>query len=57
MRIFKPKRDEVMGSWRKQHSEEMHNLYSSPNNIMMIKSRRMSWAGYLTHTQGDMKCV
>jgi hypothetical protein len=39
-RIFRPKRDEVAGDWRKQHNEELRNLYSSPNKIRMIKSRR-----------------
>jgi hypothetical protein len=43
-RIFGPKRDEVTGGWRKLHNEELHNLYSSPNIIRMIKSRRMRWA-------------
>jgi hypothetical protein len=40
-RIFRPKRDEVTGGWRKLHNEELHNLYCSPNIIMTIKSRRM----------------
>jgi hypothetical protein len=40
-RIFDPKRDEVMGDWRKLHNEELHNLYFSPNIIRMIKSRRI----------------
>jgi hypothetical protein len=40
--IFGPRRDEVTGNWRKLHNEELHNLYSSPNIIRMIKSRRMS---------------
>jgi hypothetical protein len=40
-RIFGPKRDEVKGDWRKLHNEELHNLYSSPNIIRMIKSRGM----------------
>jgi hypothetical protein len=44
-RIFGPKRDEVTGDWRKLHNEELHNLYSSPNIIRMIKSRRTRWAG------------
>jgi hypothetical protein len=44
-RIFGPKRDEVAGGWRKLHNEELHNLYSSPSRIRMIKSRRMTWAG------------
>jgi hypothetical protein len=43
-RIFGP-RDEVMGDWRKLHNEELHNLYSSPNIIRMIKSRIMRCAG------------
>jgi hypothetical protein len=44
-RIFGPKRGEVTGEWRKLHSEELHILYSSPNIIRQIKSRRMRWAG------------
>jgi hypothetical protein len=40
-RIFGPKRDEVTRDWRKLHNEELHNLYSSPNIIRNIKSRRM----------------
>jgi hypothetical protein len=46
-RIFGPKRDEVTGEWRKLHNEELHILYSSPNIIRQIKSRRMRWAGYV----------
>jgi hypothetical protein len=42
-----PKRDEVTGDWRKLHDEELHNLYSSPNIIRMIKSRRMRWGGHV----------
>jgi hypothetical protein len=44
-RIFVPKRDEVMGSWRKLHNEERHSLYSSPSIIRRMKSRKMRWAG------------
>jgi hypothetical protein len=44
-RIFGPKRDEVTGEWRKLHNGELHNLYSSPDIIGQIKSRRMRWAG------------
>jgi hypothetical protein len=43
-RIFGPKRDAIMRGWRKPHSEELHNLYISPNIIGMIKSRRVRWA-------------
>jgi hypothetical protein len=46
--ILSPKRDEVTGDWRKLHNEELHNLYSSPNIIRMIKSRRMRWAEHVT---------
>jgi len=44
-RIFGPKRDEVTGQWRKLHNEELSDLYSSPNIVRVIKSRRMRWAG------------
>jgi hypothetical protein len=43
-RIFGTKRERVMGGWRKLHNEELHNLYSSPSIIRIIKSRRMRWA-------------
>jgi hypothetical protein len=46
-RIFGPKRDVVTGDWRKLHNEELHNLYSSPNIIRMVRSRRMRWAGHV----------
>jgi hypothetical protein len=46
-RIFGPKRDEVMGDWTKLHNGELHNLYSSPDIIRQIKSRRMRWAGHV----------
>jgi hypothetical protein len=46
-RKFEPKRDEVTGEWRKLHSEELHILYSSPDIIRQIKSRRMRWAGHV----------
>jgi len=46
-KIFGPKRDEVVGEWRRLHNEELNDLYSSPNNIRVIKSRRMRWAGHV----------
>jgi hypothetical protein len=45
-RIFGPKREED-GSWRKLRDDELHNLYSSPNIVRVIKSRRMRWAGHV----------
>jgi hypothetical protein len=46
-RIFGPKRDRVTGGWRKLHNKELHNLYSLPSMIRIIRSRRMRWAGHL----------
>jgi hypothetical protein len=40
-RIFGPKKDEVIGGWRKLHNEELHGLYSSPSIVLVIKARRM----------------
>jgi len=48
-RIFGPRRDEVMGEWRRLHNEELNGLYSSPNIVRVIKSRRMRWAGNVAH--------
>ena len=46
-RIFGPRRDEVMGEWRRLHNKELNGLYSSPNIVRVIKSRRMRWAGHV----------
>jgi hypothetical protein len=46
-RIFGPKRDELKGEWRKLHNKELHDLYSSPSIIRIIKSRKMRWAGHV----------
>jgi hypothetical protein len=46
-RIFGSKRDEVTRVWRKLHNEELHDLYSSPNSVRVIKWRRMRWAGHV----------
>jgi hypothetical protein len=48
-RIFGLNRDEVSGGWRKLHNEELHNLYSSPSIIRMMKSRSIRWAWHTEH--------
>jgi hypothetical protein len=45
-KIFGPKTEED-GSWRRLHNDELHRLYSSPNFVRVIKSRRMRWAGHV----------
>jgi hypothetical protein len=55
-RIFGPKRDIVMGGWRKLHNKELHNLYSSTSIIRIIKSRRMRWAGHVAR-MGEQRNV
>jgi hypothetical protein len=52
LKIFGPQRDEVTGGWRKLHNEELHNLYSSPSIIRMIKSRRMRGSDHVAR-MGD----
>jgi hypothetical protein len=57
-RIFGPKREED-GSWRKLHNDELHRLYSSPNTVRVIKSRRMRWAGHVARMgegRGGERC-
>jgi hypothetical protein len=54
-RIFGPKRDEVTGEWRKLQDEELHNLYSSPDIIRQVKSRRMRWAGHVARVGEERK--
>jgi hypothetical protein len=50
-RILGPKRNKVTGVWRKLHIEKLHNLYSSPSIMRMIKSRRMRWGGHVARTR------
>jgi hypothetical protein len=57
-RIFETRRDKEIGGWRKSYNEEIHNLYSSPSNIKMIKSSRMRWAGHVVPRRAKKKeCV
>jgi hypothetical protein len=55
--IFGPKKDEVTGVWRKVHNEELHNLYSSPSIVRIIKSRRMRWAGHVARMGAEVECM
>jgi hypothetical protein len=54
-RIFGPKWDEETGEWRKLHNGDLNNLYSSPDIIRQIKSRRMWWGGHVTHGRGEKR--
>jgi hypothetical protein len=56
-RILGPKRDEVTGGWKKLHNEELHNVYSSPNMIRMIKSMRLRWAGHVARMRANWSTV
>jgi hypothetical protein len=49
-RTFRPKKDEIIGDWRELHNEEPYNLYSLPNIIIMMKSRKITWAGHGAQT-------
>ena len=55
-RVFGPKRDEVTGEWRKLHNEELRDLYSLPNIVRVVKSRRMRWAGNVA-LMGGGRCA
>jgi hypothetical protein len=52
-RVFGPKRDEVTGEWRKLHKEELNDLYSLPNIVRVVKSKRMRWAGNVARMGED----
>ena len=52
-KVFGPKRDEVTGEWRKLHNEELNDLYSLPNIVRVLKSRRMRCAGHVARRGED----
>jgi hypothetical protein len=54
--IFRPKRVEVIGQWEKLHNEELHDLYSSPTTVHVIKSR-MRWAGHVVRKGKGEACI
>jgi len=56
-RIFGPRRDEVTGEWRILHNEKLNGLYSSPNNVRVIKSRRMRSAGHVVRMGEEKRCI
>jgi len=56
-RIFGPRRDEVTGQWRRLLNEELNDLYSSPNIVLVIKSRRMRWVGHVARMGQERGCV
>jgi len=56
-RIFRPRRDDVTGEWRRLHNEELNDLYSSPNTVRVIKSRRMRWAEHVARMGEEMGCI
>jgi len=55
-RVFRPKRDVVTEEWRKLHNEELNDLYSLPDIVRVVKSRRMRWAGHVAR-MGEVRGV
>ena len=56
-RVFGPKRDEVTGEWRTLHNEKHRDLYSLPNIVRVVKSRRMRWAGHVARMGRGEVCT
>jgi hypothetical protein len=53
-KICGPEKEEVTGDWRKLHNYQVHNLYSSPSIITVVKSRRVGWVGHVAY-MGEMR--
>ena len=56
-RVFGPKRNEVTGEWRKLYNEELSDLYSLPNIVRVVKSRRMRWTGRVARMEREELCT
>jgi len=56
-RIFGPRRNEVRGEWRRLHNDELNDLYTSPNIVRVIKSRRMRWDGHVACMVEERGCI
>jgi len=56
-RIFGPKRDELPGEWKKLHTEELNDLYCSPNIVRVITSRRIRWPGLVARVGEEDRCI
>jgi len=56
-RIFGPRKEEVTAEWGRLHNEELNDLYSSPNNVRVITSRRMRWAGHVARMGDERGCI
>ena len=57
MLLLGPKKDEITGEWRKLHNGELSDLYSLPNVVRVVKSRRMRWAGHVARMGGRERCA
>ena len=57
LRLFGYRREEVTGEWRRLHNEELNDLYSSRNIVLVIKSRRMRWTGHVARMGEERGCI
>jgi hypothetical protein len=56
-RIFEPNREDMAGGWRRLNNEELHDLYTLPNIVSSIKSRRMRWVAHVAQNGVDENCM